>query len=73
VRSPGRSIRTVERTPIGRLRYELDDGEIWEQADRRPSTLAAADLVDIRRSPFGAWHMRTTDGSKRSVRVRGLE
>jgi hypothetical protein len=69
---PSRIVR-LERTSIGRTRFHLANGEIWEQLEAGSITVREGDLVNVRQTTFGAWQLRETDKSSRSVRVRRVE
>ena len=65
-------VRTV-LTSTGRVQFRLANGELWEQSERRTTDLKAGDRVDLRQSPFGAWHLRQHEGAGRSVKVRRVD
>ena len=66
---PARLVR-LERTSIGRHRFHLANGEVWEQLEPAPITLREGVLVNLRESGLGGWQMRDVDSTSRSVRVR---
>ena len=68
---PARLVR-LERTSIGRHRFHLANGEIWEQLEPGPITLREGSMVNLRESGLGGWQMRDVDSASRSVRVRRL-
>jgi hypothetical protein len=67
-------IAEVRETSIGRQRYVLDNGDVWEQAEfRSASTLKQGDEVVLQESMFGSQHLRPADGRGSSVKVRRLQ
>ena len=63
----------IQTTPTGRHRFELANGEVWEQIEARISGLQEGDKVDIRPGLFGGWSLREHEGAGRSHRVRRVE
>jgi len=63
----------LEQTSIGRYRFHLGNGEVWDQLEPGRITLRQGDTVNVQQSTFGAWQMRAADGASRSVRVKRLE
>ena len=66
-------IEGVEATSIGRHRFRLSNGEVWEQTEPRAVALSVGDEVVVKSGLFGSHHMRPKDGSSRSVKVRPVE
>lgn len=69
----GMEIVDTRTTSTGRRQFRLANGELWEQIERRTTDLEAGDRVNLRQSPFGAWHLRDHDGAGRSVKVRRVD
>lgn len=67
-------IAEIRETSIGRQRYVLDNGEVWEQAEfRSASTLKPGDDVVLQETLFGSHRLRPADGRGSSVKVRPLQ
>ena len=66
-------ILRIRTTPTGRHRFELANGEVWEQLEARTSELQEGDKVDISAGLFGGWNLREHEGAGRSHRVRRVE
>jgi len=60
----------LEQTSIGRYRFHLENGEVWEQLEPGRVTVREGDVVGVKEGRFGNWTLRATDNSSRSVRVR---
>jgi hypothetical protein len=69
----GAQIVEIITTSIGRYRFRLDNGEVWEQVEPGRNTLRAGDTVDLRPSALGAWQMRASGGTSRSMKVRRVQ
>jgi hypothetical protein len=67
------TIVRLERTSIGRHRFHLANGEVWEQLEPGSITVRKGARVNVRQTTFGAWQLREADSSTRSVRVRRVE
>lgn len=60
----------LEQTSVGRYRFHLENGEVWEQLEPGRITVREGDVVGVKEGRFGNWTLRASDNSSRSVRVR---
>lgn len=67
--APSRIVE-LEQTSIGRFRFHLENGEVWEQLEPGRITVRKGDVVHVREGRFGNWTLRAVDHKSRSVRVR---
>lgn len=63
------AVSEVRRTPIGRLVFELSNGQTWVQTDSRKLNVKQGDTVNIRAGLGGAFFLTKATGS-RSLKVR---
>jgi hypothetical protein len=66
-------ILKAEQTSIGRYRFHLENGEVWEQIESGRISVRVGDLVSVKEGRFGNWTLRAIDGSSRFVRVRRVQ
>lgn len=67
-------IAEIRRTSLGRERFHLSNGEVWERTRLdTPSNLAEGDVVVVGESLFGSRFLRARDGSTQAVKVRRLD
>lgn len=66
-------ILKVEQTSLGRYRFQLENGEVWEQIESGRISVRVGDLVAVNEGRFGNWTLRAIDGSSRLVRVRRVQ
>ncbi|MEO1034136.1 MAG: hypothetical protein AAFX44_01125 [Pseudomonadota bacterium] len=59
----------VTELASGRLLFELDNGQRWQQTESERIRIKASDRVEIRRGRLGAYFLKKV-GTNRSVRVR---
>lgn len=66
--------RIVEIARIGRdrVRFTLDNGQVWEQTQTSTLTLEAGDEIEISRGLFGSYLARRA-GNSRSMRVTRVD
>jgi hypothetical protein len=71
---PVTRIAEIRQTSVGRHRYVLANGQVWEQAELRTASLMEpGDAVVLQETLFGAHRLRPSNGRGPSVKVRRLE
>lgn len=71
---PVTRIAEIRQTSVGRHRYVLANGQVWEQAElRTASFLEPGDDVVVQETLFGGHRLLPSNGRGSSVKVRRLE
>ena len=62
-------VMSIEKSPLGRLTIDLDNGQRWAQTDATPFVLHVGDRVNVKHTRFGAWLLEIV-GSGRGLPVK---
>lgn len=73
VEVPPAKLVKLERTSIGRYRFHLENGEVWEQLEAGRVAVREGDTVSVKEGRLGNWILRASNNKSRSVRVRRFQ